>query len=142
MSNFGVKLEELIEKNKMRPADLARISGLKETLLSRLINGQQTFVSHDALEAITASISRKPTEQAALIRAHLLDETVGQGSHLIDISIRGDVIELNESSVPYRAVPSLKIQRALQILGRESITDADVRTILLSLANLCEPEKP
>lgn len=140
MSNFGAKLEELMERNKLRAADVARASGLKETLLSRLVNGSQKFVSHEALEAITAVISSKPTEQAELIRAHLLDENVGAGSHLIEIHVLGSGTELRDAPSTPRIVPPLKIQRALELLGRESVTDADVRTILLSMASLLEPK--
>lgn len=140
MSYFGAKIEELMERNKLTAAELSRASGITEGLLSRWINGVQTFVSHEALEAITPVISRKPTEQAELIRAHLQDECVGAGSQLIDIHILGTGTETRDTVTPYRVPLPLKIQRALELLGRESITDADVRSLLLSLANICQPK--
>lgn len=138
MSNFGAKLEELIEKNKLRASELSRASGINDALISRWINGQQNYVSQEALEAITVVISKNPTEQAELIRAHLLDECVGHGSHLIEIHILGSSTKTQDADTPYRIIPPLKIQRALEILCREAITDSDVRNILLSMASLCE----
>lgn len=136
MSYFGAKLEELLERNKLTAAELSRASGLKDGLISRWITGSQDFVSHEALEAITAVISKKPAEQAELIKAHLLDECVGQGASLIEINILGHAGQVKEASTPYSVVPSLRIQRALEIMARESVTDADVRNLILSTGDL------
>lgn len=136
MSHFGAKLEELLEKNKLTAAELSRSSRVNDALISRWINGTQDFVSHEALESLTLAISKKPTEQAELIKAHLLDECVGEGSNLIEINILGQPDQLAETTIPYRIVPSLKIQRALELMARESITDADVRNLILSTGDL------
>lgn len=140
MSNFGAKLEELLEKRKMSAAELSRATGISDALLSKWINGQQRFVSPEHMELLTAAISSQASEQAELIRAHLLDENVGQGSQLIDIHILGSGQVLHDSGPAYKVVPPLKIQRALEVLGREAITDADIRGILISLASLCDKE--
>jgi len=142
MSNFGAKLAELLARNKMRAAELARITNLNDSLVSKWINGQQVFVSNSDLAKITGAISALPKEQAELIKAHLMDEMSGPGSEMIEIRIKGQVsLAQKESATPYVTPLPLKIQRALEILGREAVTDADVRGILISMAHLVDPDR-
>lgn len=138
MSNFGAKISEILERRKLRASELARLSGLTEALISRWVNGQQTFVSHQDLAALVAAISDIQKERAEIIRAHLLDEIHGPGCELIDVRIRGAGSTPREESA--RVALPLKIQRALEILGKEAVGDADVRQVLLGLANLIAPE--
>ena len=125
----------------MRASELSRISGINDGLISKWINGQQKFVSNDDLANLAGAISHEAKDRAELIRAHLLDELAGPGSELIEIKVRGlSSSALKEESTQYSVDPlPLKIQRALEILARESLTDADVRSIILSLANMLQP---
>ena len=135
MSNFGSKLAEILERNKMRASELSRASKITEALISRWINGQQIFVSTDDLATITSTLNKSSADQAALIRAHLLDEMgVAPGCQLIDISVRNSP-GMNETTPNYRVSLPLRLQRAFDVLERESVTDADVRSVIVGLAN-------
>lgn len=125
----------------MRASELARLTRLNDSLISKWINGQQTYVSNDDLAKIASSLTNQPREQAEIVRAHLLDEMTGPGSDLIDIRIRGQVSYAKEESPPYLSALPLKLQRAFDLLMQESITDADVRAVIMGLAGTLRREE-
>lgn len=90
MSYFAHKLNELLTEEGKSQSDLARLTGLSQAHISRLLSDDQRSVSAEDLAAIALNISDKLSRRAELIRAHLLDECVGSGSELIDILIRGE----------------------------------------------------
>jgi len=141
MSNFGAKLAELLERRQMRASELSRVSGINDGLISKWINGQQKYVANDDLANLAGSISANPREQAELIRAHLQDELVGPGSELIDIRIRGQTSYLREDAPAYHTDLPLKLQRAFETLAREAVADAEVRSVVLGVANILD-DKP
>lgn len=135
MSNFGAKLAELLERKRMMQSELSRLSGIDDTIISRWVTGRQRSVSADDLEKLCLQVSSSPRERAELVRAHLFDELPAVGAELIEISIRGKAA--SSDLVPdYRATLPLPIQRALETLGREAVTDSDVRSIIISLADM------
>lgn len=142
MSHFGAKLAELLERGSMRASELSRVTGINDGLISKWINGQQKFVSNDDLAKLANGISFNTKDRAELIRAHLLDEIAGPGSELVEIRIRGQSQEeLKEDRVLYKAgALPLKLLRAFELLAREAVADADVRAVILGLANMLEPE--
>jgi transcriptional regulator with XRE-family HTH domain len=140
MSNFGSKLAELLERNNLRAAQLSRVTNINDALISRWINGRQTFINRKDLANICNVISQAPKEQAELILAHLLDERgTGPGSQLVKISIDGSA-PAAEPVPQYSTVLPLKIHRALTLIGTESLTDPDIRSLIMSVAKLCEPK--
>ena len=136
MSHFGAKLKELLERKQLKAADLARTTKISDALLSKWINGQQTFVSANDLALLCLHISQAPKERAELVKAHLLDE-LGQapGSELITVTIRGQA-SYNEPAPAFHDALPLQLRRDLELLGRESITDSDVRSVVRGLANM------
>lgn len=143
MSNFGAKLAELLERNEMRAVDLARICGLSEAMLSKWINGQQRFVSTEDLAQLCNGISTDTKERAELIKAHLLDELgspPAPGSELIHITIKGGGHTTFQESAGGRPVFPLHIQRALDLIGSNAVTDADVRAMLIGMAGILSPQ--
>jgi transcriptional regulator with XRE-family HTH domain len=140
MSNFGAKLSELLERKKLSQAEISRVTGLSEALISKWTNGQQKFVSNDDLAKLCAYISTNPKEQAELIRAHLYDEMPAPGSELIDIRIKGLGSYFKDAAPSYRTALPLNLQRALDILGQEALTDSDVRAVILGLAGIVTPD--
>jgi DNA-binding Xre family transcriptional regulator len=89
MSFFGETLKKLMHDQDMSMVELSRMSGVGTSKLSRLVNGEQTFVDPVDMAALCKSISPEPEKQAELIRGHLLDESKGPGSELIEIRITG-----------------------------------------------------
>jgi len=140
MSNFGAKLAELLERHKWSQAEFSRLTGLTEGMISKWINGQQTFVSESDLRNLCSHISSQPKEQAELLRAHLQDELGAPGTELITISIKGQISYLKESGSAYRAALPPKLQRAFDILEREAASDPDLRAVIFGLTNLVAPE--
>jgi DNA-binding Xre family transcriptional regulator len=136
MSNFGAKLAEMLERRKMSQTELARTANLSDALISKWMTGQQSFVSQQYLANICLSISPNPSERAEIIRAHLLDEMTGPGSEMIDISIKGRISSVKTADQSGRSALPLRMQRMLEILGRESLTNADLRGILHGLAEM------
>lgn len=134
MSNFGVKLAELLEKNRIRAADLSRMSKLSDALISKWINGGQRFVSTEDLATVCSHISSTARDRAELIRARLLDELGAPGSELIAITIRGS----EPVPLPERQVLPRHIQQALDLVGHQALLDADVRAVLLGLAGILD----
>lgn len=136
MSNFGAKLAELLERNRKIAADLSRASGINDGLLSKWINGHQTFVSADDLASICIHISTIPKERAELVKAHLLDELGGApGSELISVTIKGQT-SYNDPPPSFHDALPLQLRRDLELLGREAVTDTDVRACIRGLANI------
>lgn len=139
MSNFGAKLAELLERHNLRAAQLSQVTGISNALFSKWLNNQQSFVSSDDLSALTTAISSDAREQAELVRAHLLDECVGPGSELLDVRIlNASGRAVREDANAYNVPLSPKLQRAFEVLMKESVSDADVRDIIISMANLLD----
>lgn len=137
MSYFGTKLGQLLTTKDMSQSDLARLTGISQAHISRMVSGAHPTVAVDDLEKICLNISQIPDERAELIRSHLLDECRGPGSEMIIISIAGgDSMTLNDAPAPL----SLGIERAFDLLRKNVGKNKDLRDILLSLANLCEDE--
>jgi len=139
MSNFGAKLVEIMERRDLTAAEISRNCGVSQPLISKWVNGQQSFVSADDLRQISNYITNQPSERAELVRAHVLDEIMVPGGELLSITILGKPTIKHEEHAYWAALP-LKLQRALEVLGKEAVGDVDVRAVLLSLANLCAPE--
>jgi transcriptional regulator with XRE-family HTH domain len=139
MSNFGAKLAETLEQNKLSQAELSRLTDISEALISKWMNGQQTFVSTEDLGKLCVHITSKPKERAELVRAHLYDEMPDKGAELLNVSISGTISYLKETA-PARAPLPLNLQRAFKILQREALHDADVRAVILGLTKIVAPE--
>lgn len=136
MSYFGTQLEELLKRKNMKAVDLARLSGVGESLISRYRSGEQVWVSPEDLAAIATSISDSNSERAELVRAHLLDEKTGPGSELVRVEVASAPAMLKEDFPAYAIRLPEQLERAFQILRENAINDADVRDVVLGLGNL------
>jgi transcriptional regulator with XRE-family HTH domain len=139
MSNFGAKLAELLERKQMSAADLSRQTKISDAQISKWTNAKQSFVSTADLAALCDTISTDAREQAELIRARLLDEFQDcPGSELIDVRIlsgaEGRALRLDQP--PYRVPLPPHLQRAFDIVIPESVTDPDVRDLILGMAGI------
>src|SRR5690606_18470403 len=89
MSHFSVKIEELLNRKKMKAIDLVRLSGVSQPLMSKWLRNDQTYVSLEDLAKLCSAISQDPLEQAELIAAHLEDRKQGPGAENVIITING-----------------------------------------------------
>lgn len=135
MSYFGTCLDEMIKRKRMKAVDLAKQSGVGESLISRYRSGEQVWVSPEDLEKLSKALTTEPEEQAEILRAHLLDECHGPGSELITISYSGH--RLQELPTPYQTVrlPD-ELERHMATIREFVIKDRNVREIVEGLGNL------
>jgi transcriptional regulator with XRE-family HTH domain len=134
MSYFGNALQALLTRKNMRGVRLAELSGVSQPAISRYIRGDQSFVAHEDLEAITGAISNNPADRAELIRAHLLDECHGPGSELIDIAISG--VPTKEAASRHNVKLPEHLEHALAAIREHLEKDKNLREIIEGLGNL------
>lgn len=142
MSYFGTALTTIMQRNGLKQIELARLSGVDNSNVSRYCTGDQVWVSPDHLEKLTRAISTKAEDRAELIKAHLLDECVGPGSDLIEISILGKDSRPSEAAVPYQVPLPANLEEALGTIREHLIHDRHVRDIIEGLANLLKHGDP
>lgn len=138
MSHLAKKLEEVLKQKNLQQLELSRLTGISTGQISRLVNGEQKWISPTDLESICTALSTVPAEQAGIIVAHLWDECSGPGRELIDIRVDSRRTEpLRETPHPYGSPLAPKLERALEVLRRHG-HDKDLRELLLSLAEVME----
>lgn len=141
MAYFSTQLDSILRKNKQlgrtpsNQTELAGSTGLSQAHISRLISEDQPSISADDLKNICTNVSHDNAERAELIRAHLLDRSVGPGSELIAISISGKPLQLKDQFGPPPL--SAKLEHAFEVL-RANASNKKVRFILEDLAGLLD----
>lgn len=137
MSYFGNTLKELLDRKGMKAVRLAELAGISQPTVSRYINGDQVWVSEEDVTRLAVAISDDPKEQAELIRGRLLDVKVGPGSELVRVEVVGSSSGKTPSQECVLRLPD-DLEAALLIICENAIRDADVRDVVLGLANLLE----
>lgn len=135
MSYFATALDNLLNRKGVKAADVSRASGLSNTTLSRMLNGQKGDVSREELEKLAPAITPKPEEQAELVMGHMKDHCFGPGSHLIEISIRGGH-KVKEPSAPQKVKLPPKLEEAFEILREAVLNDEDIKNTIIGQANI------
>jgi hypothetical protein len=102
-------------------------------MISRLIKGDQKWVSPDDLEKLARGISSKREEQAALLLARLRDECQGPGKELIELGLRG-AGELREE--PWQVPGTADLQKKFAVLADWYSRDQNVQEVIDGLYNL------
>ena len=136
MSYFGRALEGLLERKQMKAVRLAELSGVSQSVVSRLITGDQKSPSAEDMDRLQRALSSDPVDQAELLRAHLLDECHGPGASRIDIVVKGEPPALYEQPAPYLVKLPADIEESLNIIREHVIRDQNVREIIEGLGNL------
>lgn len=137
MSHFATELEALMGERKITSAsELSKMSGVDQATLSRVRSGVQE-ISHQDLDRISVGFGANAGVHARLLAARLRDELRPPGGPLIEIGVRNGQSHLKESAPNYGAKLPPKIQKTFDVLAR-NIEDTELRSILTSLANLCE----
>lgn len=137
MSYLAEEFENLLKENKLRPADVARTSGITEAAISRLRSGAQSYMSSEYLEKIAAAIGSSPMIHARLLRARMLDDCSGPGRDYITIEIRGEKIpRLKEDGPAYAIKLPPKLDAAMRTIAQHLASDTELKNIILGLGNL------
>lgn len=137
MSYLSRALEELLQRQKLKPADIAKSTKIEPAKISRWRSGEQTHISPDDLAKIAVAL-KAPEAHGMLLRAHLLDECGGHTS-LVNIELR-DSKAVSEEPRPDKSFEALppKLEHAFKILSERVVSDRDLQKMVLSLANLYE----
>jgi transcriptional regulator with XRE-family HTH domain len=124
---FGDCLDLLYKEYRLRQADLARLSGIDDSELSRLRSGE-TAVSVENLTAIVNGLGDGHEFNGKLVVAYLLDKLTPKLRRLVKISCegRGGRFETIESFTN-------EFKAALEYLARRA-DDADVVTGVTAIA--------
>lgn len=134
MTNFATKLEEMLQRKKMKPVELARAAGLPPSTISRWLNLERASVSEKDLASAALALSNNPRDHAELLRARMLDLCRGPGSDLIEVSIDGRRINsLREAAPEYIRLPR-ELEECLRVLRDHIQKDSILRGLLLSIA--------
>ncbi len=145
MSYISNTIDELIVKNKMSGAGLARTSGINEAQISRLRTGLKVWVDPEDLVRIACGFSpspnsdRMPEIHALLLRARLQDECSGPGAKFISIVLTPELGATTPGEVHQEARPVLppRIQQNLDLIASNITGNLAVRDLIESVANMC-----
>lgn len=128
MSHFAEELNRQIRANNLTQVELAVRSGISQAQISKWIRSEQTSLQKEQMDALAPALSEKPVENAALLRAHLLDEMFGPGADLISIDI--------QTTDEAHDRPRLRSARekAIQFLSQQALVNDDLKQLLVRLA--------
>lgn len=135
MSYFGTCLDELMKRKRLTGADLARLSGVGQPMISRYKTGEQQWVDPADLGRLAKAISSDPAEQAELVRARLLDECHGPGSELVRIEIATKARQDEPPSHHQVKLPP-ELENAINTIREWVMKDTRVREIIEGLGGL------
>lgn len=77
-----------MSENGLTQRDIATLSGLTQSSISRILSGKQQFVTNADLSALASATGRTNHQRAEVIAARMLDDCVGPNSDLIQIQIK------------------------------------------------------
>lgn len=130
MSNLSEEIERQLGKTHQSIDSIAAKSGLTRSLLYLWKSGDQTTINEAQLQALAPALSDSSADHAAIVRAHLLDETFGPGSELVSITIKG-AEELRDAPKPRS-----RAEQALHYLQQERLINRDLNDLLIDLARV------
>jgi predicted XRE-type DNA-binding protein len=88
MSYLSIALQRRVERRHMNQSDLAKLSGISRSYISRLFSGEFHELSDDHFTAMLKAFAADPQAQAELVAARCMDARVGPGSELVEISVK------------------------------------------------------
>jgi transcriptional regulator with XRE-family HTH domain len=87
MSYLSAALKRASEERQMSQADVARLSGLSRSHVSRLFSGDQSNLSDEHFIAMLRAFGDTQA-QARLVAARCMDARVGPGSEQVEITVK------------------------------------------------------
>lgn len=88
MSYLSIALQRRLERRQMNQTDLAKLSGISRSYISRLMSGEFSELSDAHFIGLLKAFSADPQAQAELVAARCMDARVGPGSELVEIAVR------------------------------------------------------
>jgi transcriptional regulator with XRE-family HTH domain len=135
MSYLATEMARILREREMKPIELSKSSGVTQSQISRLLNGQQVSIADEDFESISTVLGRDPKEQATLLAARMRDVCRGPAADRIKIQISGEDL-IRETPPPYGIKFPPALEQAFAIIHSWVLEDDDVRDIIVGLANL------
>ena len=124
-NHFADELERLLSDKKLSQVDVSSRSSISQSQISKWLRGEQNSINSEQMEALVTAITNDPQEQAAIVRAHLLDEKFGPGANLVEVIVKGASKKNNSGS---------RGDKAVRFLGEIRMTDRTANDLLIDLA--------
>ena len=128
MSFLSEELERQFEAAATNPFQLGERIGVSPSQIYKWLRDEQTSISADQLRAIAEGTSKNVNDHAALVRAHLLDEKFGPGSHLVRIEVD------SPETMNDQPRPRSKGERAMLYLAEARIKSRAINDLVVDLA--------
>ena len=86
--NLGREFNALLKEGGFKATDVAKVTGLTQSLISRLRQGRNRITNGNVAK-LAHFWAREPDKAARLQAAHLLDQLSGPGAKLVRVSVAG-----------------------------------------------------
>ncbi|MDR3458068.1 MAG: helix-turn-helix transcriptional regulator [Verrucomicrobiae bacterium] len=88
MSYLSTALKRRAERRQLNQSDLAKLSGISRSYMSRLFSGEFQELSDENFIGLLKVFATEPEAQAELVAARCMDARVGPGSELVEIMVK------------------------------------------------------
>ena len=136
MSYLSTALQRHSERRQLNQSDLAKLSGISRSYLSRLFSGVAQELSDDNFIAVLKVFATDPAAQADLVAARCMDARVGPGSELVDIAVRGPKPKSEAEHRPPEVELPAETERAFAYLRSQCPLNSDLEKHLVGYAKL------
>ena len=136
MSYLSIALQRRAERRQLNQSDLAKLSGISKSYISRLFSGVSSELSDENFIAVLKVFATDPAAQAEIIAARCMDARVGPGSELVEIMVK----KSNPSPTASRPAPEIELsaetERAFAWLRSQCPLNPDLEKHLVGYAKL------
>ena len=136
MSYLSVALQRRIERRQLNQSDVAKLSGISKSYISRLFSGEFHELSDANFTALLKVFSADPQAQAEIIAARCMDVRVGPGSEWVEIMVK----KSGPSPAATRLAPEIELsaetERAFAWLRSQCPLNPDLEKHLVGYAKL------
>jgi predicted XRE-type DNA-binding protein len=137
MSYLSIALTRAAETARKNQTDIANLSGVSRSFISRLMTGDAPECSDQNFVAILKAFATSPRTQAELVAARCMDARVGPGAELVEISVKGHVPAKGEKQREFPDVElSHETERAFAYLRSQCPINPELEKHLVGYARL------
>lgn len=136
MSYLSVALQRRIERRQLTQSDVAKLSGISKSYISRLFSGEFHELSDANFTALLKVFSADPQAQAEIIAARCMDARVGPGSEWVEIMVKKSGVSPTASRLAPEIELSAETERAFAWLRSQCPLNPDLEKHLVGYAKL------
>jgi len=137
MSYLSIALQRRAERRQLNQSDLAKLSGISRSYISRLFSGVSSELSDENFIAVLKVFATDPAAQADIIAARCMDARVGPGSELVEITVKTSEAKAKMTPAVFPSVElSHETERAFAWLRSQCPLNPDLEKHLIGYAKL------